>query len=284
MSGCNKDENEPEKEEEKPVYNVSEHQYYNEFVTLPAGFDKKQDTVAHGTYELVSYESKVSGTTKKASVYLPPNYDESKKYPVLYLLHGIGGSEMLDWRSEGSPNYILDNLIAKDSAVPMIIVFPNGRSSKNPYPSGNIYAQAGDFEKFDKELINELIPFIDGKYNTYDDREHRAIAGLSMGGGQSLNFGLTNLDYFAYVGAFSAAPNTRQASQLFPDKEKAKEMLKVFWLCCGDKDDLISNCRNTANFCKKNEIPYSFVIYPNGYHDMKVWKYSLYCFSQMLFK
>ena len=137
---------------------------------------------------------------------------------MLYLLHGIGGDEK-EWLNGGSPQIILDNLYAKGKIVPMIVVIPNGRAMKDDRAIGNIFdsAKVQAFADFEKDLLNDLIPYIQKNYPVYTDREHRAIAGLSMGGGQSLNFGLGNLDRFAWIGAFSPAPNTKMPEELVPD-------------------------------------------------------------------
>ena len=193
---------------------------FDPYVAAPDGFDVERAGIPHGTLELVEYKSTTVGTVRKATVYLPPKFDAAKKYPVLYLLHGIGGDER-EWL-QGVPNIILDNLIADGKAVDMIIVMPNGRAQENDRAEGNVYATAPAFANFEFDLLKDLIPFIEGKYNVYADKMHRAIAGLSMGGGQSLNFGLAHMDVFAFVGGFSSAPNTNMPEVLVPDPEKTK--------------------------------------------------------------
>lgn len=116
-----------------------------------------------------------------------------------------------------------------------------------------------------------------------NDREHRAIAGLSMGGGQSLNFGLGNLDKFAWVGGFSSAPNTKSPESLLADPENAKKKLKLLWISCGDNDRLITISKQTHEYLKQNNVPHIYYLEP-GAHDFKVWKNDLYLFSQLLFK
>src|SRR2546423_9572807 len=192
---------------------------------------------------MVEYDSKSVGNKRKALVYTPPGYSATQQYPVLYLLHGIGGDQE-EWRRGGHPEVILDNLIAENQAVPMIIVMPNGRAQPNDGPGTNAMATAPAFAKFDKDLLGDLIPFIESKYSIKKDREHRALAGLSMGGGQSLNFGLSNLDTFAYVGGFSSAPNTKQPNSLIKDTEDAKKKLKLLWVSCGDRDSLFRTSEN----------------------------------------
>ena len=255
----------------------------NEYVAAPEGFDKETAGIERGTIVETEYQSKTVGTTRKVTIYLPPKYDKSKKYPVLYLLHGIGGDHK-EWM-QGVPNIIMDNLYAKGKAKPMIIVMPNGRALPNDKPEGNIYGpeMVKGFEIFERDLIDDLIPFIQGKYSTYTDQAHRAIAGLSMGGGQSLNFGLGNLDKFAYVGGFSSAPNTKQPEQLIPDMAAMKKANKLLWMVCGSKDGLMFNSSRLKAFCDKNEIPCTLIQYPDGQHDFVVWKYGLYNFSQLIF-
>jgi enterochelin esterase-like enzyme len=200
------------------------------------------------------------------------------------LLHGIGGDET-EWLKGGQPQAIFNNLYAGNKLTPMIVVMPNGRAMKDDRATGNIMApdKVQAFATFEQDLINDLIPFIEEKYPVIRDREHRAIAGLSMGGGQSLNFGLGNLDKFAWVGGFSSAPNTKQPQELVPDPAKAREQLKLLWISCGDKDRLISFSKRTHDYLKANNVPHIYFIEP-GIHDFKVWKNGLYMFSQLLFK
>src|SRR6478609_3550050 len=248
------------------------------------GFDVMQTTIPHGKIDTIKYTSKTVGTTRKALIYTPPGYTKKKKYPVLYLLHGIGGDEK-EWLNGGSPQVILDNLYAQGKVEPMIVVMPNGRAIKDDRAGGNIMApdKVQGFATFEKDLLSDLIPYIQKNYPVLTDREHRAVAGLSMGGGQSLNFGLGNLDTFAWVGGFSSAPNTKTPEELFPNPEEAKKQLKLLWISCGDKDGLITYSKRTHDYAFKNAIPHVYYIEP-GVHDFKVWKNGLYMFSQFLFK
>jgi enterochelin esterase-like enzyme len=192
----------------------------------PKDFDKKRDGVDRGKLETVEYDSKTVGITRKAAVYTPPGYDKDKKYPVLYLLHGIGGDEN-EWRRGGAPDVILDNLIADKKAVPMIVVLPNGRASKDITAKSGFGQQGPAFAAFENDLLNDLIPFVEKTYSVRADRESRALAGLSMGGGQSLNFGLANLDTFAWIGGFSSAPNTKRPDDLIKDHADAAKKLRL---------------------------------------------------------
>ena len=256
------------------------HKFYNDLQVLK-GVDIH---VKKGEIELISYKSKTVGTTRKANVYTPPGFTKTKKYPVLYLLHGIGGDEY-EWINGGNPQVILDELYAQGKIEPMIVVLPNGRAMKDDRATGNIMARdkVEAFATFEKDLLNDLIPYIEKKYPVLKDREHRAIAGLSMGGGQSLNFGLGNLDVFAWVGGFSSAPNTKPPKQLVPNPEEAKNKLKLLWISCGDKDGLLPFSSRTHDYLFEKDVPHIYYLEP-GNHDFKVWKNGLYMFSQFLFK
>ena len=265
------------------IFSINVHSQ-NKMKSAPAGFDIVRENIPHGKIDSVLYESKTVGTKRKAMIYTPPDYSKNKKYPVLYLLHGIGGDEK-EWLRGAQPQVILDNLYAENKIEPMIVVMPNGRAMKDDRAVGNIMEpeKVQAFENFEKDLLNDLIPFIEKKYPVFKDREHRAIAGLSMGGGQALNFGLGNLDKFAWIGAFSAAPNTKAPEVLIPNPEEAKAKLKLLWISCGDNDNLIMFSQRTHEYLQTNGIPHIYYIMPGG-HDFKVWKSSLYLFSQFLFK
>ena len=293
----------------------------------PEGFDVRKAGIQAGRVERIEYDSKVTGNKRPAVVYLPPGYSTARKYPVLYLLHGIGGNEN-HWTQFGKTDAILDNLIADNKAVPMIIVMPNGRASNEPSTmfaggprgGGNQGAAAGAppaagqgqpaaappagaapqgggqagaagggrgrlggagmaveftaYADFGKELMGDLIPFIESHYSVQGDREHRALAGLSMGGGQSLNFGLTNLNTFAWVGGFSSAPNTAQPAQLVADVAGAKK-LKLLWVGCGDKDSLFNISEGVHKYLDEQQVPHVWQIDPGGVHDFVVWKNNL---------
>lgn len=243
--------------------------------------DKRED-IPHGKLEMINYESKSVGTTRKTNVYTPPGYSPEKSYPVLYLLHGIGGDET-EWQRFATPDVLLDNLIADGKAVPMIVVMPNGRAQKNDRAEGNVMASAPAFAAFEKDLLGDVIPAIESRYSVQADRKHRALAGLSMGGGQSLNFGLTNLDTFAWVGGFSPAPNTKAPEELVPDPEKTKEQLELLWLSCGNRDGLIRISQRLQRYLQENGVPHIWNVDAHG-HDPLHWRNNLYHFTQLLFK
>jgi enterochelin esterase-like enzyme len=248
----------------------------------PAGFNRKRDDIPHGKLEMIEYESKTVGTTRKMQVYTPPGYSKDKKYPVLYLLHGIGGDET-EWERFATPDILLDNLIADGNAVPMIIVMPNGRAQKDDRAGPNAMAAAPAFAKFERDLLDDVIPAIESRYSVQADREHRALAGLSMGGGQSLNFGLAHLDTFAWVGGFSSAPNTKPAEQLVPDPAAAAKQLKLLWLSCGNKDGLIRISQGVHAYLKEKQVPHVWHVDGNG-HDATHWRNNLWLFSQRIFR
>lgn len=250
----------------------------------PPGFDRVRTGIATGKIDTINYASKIVGTSRKALVYTPPGFSKKKKYPVLYLLHGIGGDEK-EWLNGADPQVILDNLYADKKLQPMLVVMPNGRAMPDDRAVGDIFSPAKieAFGRFEQDLLDDLIPFVEKNYPVLKDRENRAIAGLSMGGGQSLNFGLGNLDKFAWVGGFSSAPNTKAPELLVPNPEEARSKLKLLFISCGDEDNLIGVSQRTHNYLYQHGIPHVYYLEPGG-HDFKVWKNDLYIFSQFLFK
>jgi len=252
--------------------------------TPPVGFDVEKNDIPRGAVTTITYPSKTVGTNRKALIYTPPGYSKRNNYPVLYLLHGIGGDE-LEWMNGGRPDIILDNLYAQGKLVPMIVVMPNGRAMKDDRVGDNMMApeRQAAFATFEFDLLNDLIPYIEKNYPVIKDRKSRAIAGLSMGGGQTLNFGFGNIDKFAWVGGFSSAPNTKQPLELLPDPQKAKE-LELIWISCGDRDGLIRNSTRTSEYLNEHGITHILRITPDGVHDFKEWKDNIYRFSQLIFK
>jgi enterochelin esterase-like enzyme len=254
------------------------------FPEPPATFDEPRADAAHGRIEPFEYDSAVTGTRRKANVYLPPGYSPERKYPVLYLLHGIGGDEN-EWLRAMSPGVILDNLIADGKAVPMIVVMPNGRAIPDDRAAGDPFTpqKVQGFENFERDLLGSLIPAIQAKYPVLADREHRALAGLSMGGGQALNFGFANLDSFAWIGAFSAAPNTRPPEKLLPDPAAAKPRLKLVYLSCGKLDGLINFSQAVHVYLKQHGVPHVWNVDDHN-HEPATWAGNLHYFAQRLFR
>ena len=371
----------------------------------PAGFNQVRADIEHGKLEKVYYDATAvaAGLKRWMEVYTPPGYSKDKKYPVLFMLHGIGGNEISEWNTgQGKAHVILDNLLADKKIVPMIVVFPNGnatvpgaggsltadqttqlnaavrgaqaelaplqdkltaaekdvvtaalaknddaevraklealaniqtdiamlrytkgvskiaatitdnqKSNLNTTPAPAYYAlfggnpppaaagrggggfggggdasqMSGDGwgKNFENDLLKDIIPFMESNYSVYADREHRAIAGLSMGGGQSLDFGLGHLETFAYVGGFSSAPNTRTPEVLVPDPEKATQMLKLLWISGGARDGLLTYGQRTHAYLKEHNVPHVYNVDP-GAHDFVTWNNNLYLFAQRLFR
>lgn len=249
------------------------------FPEPPAGWDVKRDGIPRGKLEMIEYDSKTVGTNRKLQVYTPPGYSTEKNYPVLYLLHGIGGDET-EWQRFARLDVMLDNLIADGKAVPMIIVMPNGRAQKDDRAHGDVFAAAPAFAVFERDLLDDVIPAIEARYSAFRNREHRALAGLSMGGGQSLNFGLGNLDKFAWVGGFSSAPNTRKPGELLPDPAVAKS-IKLLWLSCGSRDGLLPISQGMHVYLKDKKVPHIWHVTDHA-HDAPEWKQALYWFVQQL--
>ena len=249
----------------------------------PVGYDAKRDGIDRGKIDLVEYDSTTVGSKRKAKVYTPPGYKADQKYPVLYLLHGIGGDEN-EWPRGGAPDVILDNLYADKKAVPMIVVMPNGRASKDLTAKSPFGQQSQAFAAFENDLLKDLRPFVEKTYPVKADRESRALAGLSMGGGQSLNFGLGHLDTFAWVGGFSSAPNTKSPATLIADPADAAKKLKLLYVACGDKDGLLRISENVHKMLDEKKVPHIYRVIPGGAHDFKVWKSDLYHFAQLIFR
>lgn len=254
------------------------------FPEAPAGYRTPRAGIGHGRIETFEYASTVTGTRRKANVYLPAGYSAEKKYPVLYLLHGIGG-DPYEWTGYVKADVILDNLIADTQAVPMVVVLPNGRAMADDRAVGNPFEpeKAASFAKFEGDLLNCLIPAVEARYSVLADREHRAIAGLSMGGGQTLNFGLGHLDTFAWVGAFSSAPNTKPPAELLPDPAAAAGQLKLLYLSCGNKDGLINFSQAVHRYAKEHGVPHVWNVDDHG-HDGDTWGSNLHHFAQRIFR
>jgi enterochelin esterase-like enzyme len=259
----------------------------------PAGFEAYRDNVPHGKLTMVQYHSKTVGKDREMNVYTPPGYSPDKKYPVLYLLHGLG-ENCRQWTDWCQSDNIIDNLIAEGKIQPIIMVFPNSdtkltvEDTAKANRSGRGDGFAGYGKPFEDDLLKDIIPYIDSHYSTYPDREHRAIAGLSMGGGQSLNIGLHNLGVFAYIGGFSSAPNTNQfggmyTNELVPDIKATKENLKLLWIACGNKDGLWRVSEKVHQYLAEKNIPHVWSVDSHA-HDNVEWDNNLYRFAQRLFK
>src|SRR4051812_48707999 len=204
----------------------------------PAAWDWQD--VPHGTVHLHAYPSKVVGRQREVVVYTPPDYEKQgdRKYPLLVLQHGSGDNQRT-WVEHGKAHWILDSLIAQGKAVPMVVMMIDG------HPLGMVGREAGDAKRiaaqdaFEHELFDDAMPLVEANYRVEKDAAKRAIAGLSMGGGQSLSIGMANLDKFGWVGAFSAAPPSQARLDKFvADPAAANSRLKLLWIAVG-KDDFL---------------------------------------------
>lgn len=250
-----------------------------------------------GTIKVISYKTKDyfgdgAEITKEANVYLPYGYDESKKYPVLYLMHGIGGNKD-EWGMNNPRSFVklmMDNLIEKGEIDPFIVITPNGRSSKD---FANTNSNYNSFYVFGKELRNDLIPYMDSNFSTIADREHRAMAGLSMGGMQTINIGLCEcLDLFSWYGAFSAAPTSNPATMISSKVNSFPEQLNInyFYNICGLQDGIALNAAQSAAqlLPRLNERftdgeNFTWQTLPGG-HDFNIWYLGFFNFAQIAFK
>jgi len=253
------------------------------FPNAPPGFDVRREGVARGGLERVEYDSTITGNKRPAMVYTPPGYSASQRYPALYLLHGLGANETV-WTNDGAANVILDNLIADKRAVPMIVVMPNNRASNEPV-AGIPRVEMQAYAAFERELIADLIPFIESRYSVDRSREGRALAGLSLGGWQSLSFGLSNLNRFAWVGGFSSALNASPPAQLVPNPAAARDRLRLLWISCGDQDTGSFNMsEGLHSYLAERNVPHVWHIDVGGAHTLAVWKNDLYHLATLLFQ
>lgn len=239
--------------------------------------------VPHGDVHMHWYRSKVTGQMRQAFVYTPPGYDASgrTRFPVLYLQHG-SGENARGWTLQGRANFILDNLIAAGQAKPMIVVMETGYGVK-PGQSGG----RGN-EAFGDVVLQDLIPEIDRAYRTQADRAHRAIAGLSMGGGQAMQIGLGNLDTFASIGSFSGAGarNFDVATSYggaFKDAAAFNKRVKLLWIGCGREDGLFAGSLALHDALAKSGIKHGWHDGP-GLHEWQVWRKHLHTFAPLLFR
>ena len=236
--------------------------------SAPMFYDVRR--VPHGKVDIRYYDSKATGTTRRTFVYTPPNYDKSNnRLPVLYLLHGADGDETV-WTTFGRVNAILDNLIADKKASPMIIVTPAA------YAYAPTTGVAGDKQRadFEKDLLNDLIPFVQANYRVAADRDHRALAGLSMGGGLTLSIGPRHLETFSRLAVFSAGAGNNPQDSLKDVAANAKTMnaqLKMFWMGIGTEDPGFAGAKRTSDFLESAGIKHGFKTIP-GAHTWIVWR------------
>ena len=248
----------------------------------PAFYDAHP--VPHGEIRTHWYESKSLNTTRRLTVYTPPGYDRNTaaRYPVLYLFHGANADEAA-WTRLGRANLILDNLLAAGKTKPFLIVMPFGYGippgTANPMAGGNTAA-------FSRDLLEDVIPFVESRYRAYTDRDHRAIAGLSMGGGEALAIGLNHLELFSYVAGFSAGIRTTDFQQsyggFFADPAKANQKLHLLWLGCGTDDGLFPASEALSKKLEDLKIKHTFHR-SDGAHTWINWRRYLNEFAPLLF-
>ena len=245
--------------------------------------------VPHGEIHHHFYKSGVVGDDRGYYVYTPPGYDPRGKqaYPVLYLLHGFS-DDASAWTAVGRANVILDNLIAQSKAKPMLVVMPLGYGAPEVLlPNSGVFRDRSltdrNFDKFREALITEVIPRVEEEYSVTKDRNSRAIAGLSMGGSESLLTGLNNLDKFGWIGAFSTGGITEEFDKEFPAvNPKSTENLHLLWIACGTDDRLIDINRKVRAWLASKNIKHVDIETP-GYHTWMVWRRNLTEFSSLIF-
>ena len=254
--------------------------------------------VPHGTVSKTWYKSSTANMTRRLTIYTPAGYEQSKeKYPVLYLLHGMGGDENA-WSELGRATQIMDNLIASGKAKPMIVVMPNGNISQEAAPGESSEGlkipsmqlpktMDGNFETAFQDVVN----FVEQNYRVKADKAHRAIAGLSMGGFHSLYISINNPNSFDYIGLFSAAIKPRQkevSSPIYKDPESKVDNLfkhspKLLWMGIGNTDFLYKENADLRHYLDSKHYPYTY-LETNGGHIWRNWRIYLTTFAQKLFK
>lgn len=259
-------------------------------VVVPGGEWTDLRPVPHGAVAEVMYPSSVLGRTRRLHVYTPPGYEAAnEKYPVFYLLHGSGDSDQ-SWNAIGRAGVIMDNLIAAREAKPMIVVMPDGHT-RTGAERGTVQARA----EFLKEFMTDILPFVEKRYRVRAERSSRAIAGLSMGGGQTLNLAIPNPETFGYVGVFSAGlsgggAGTPSAVEAFEsanraalDNERARKGLKLLWFSTGREDAAMPNTMNAVNLLKTHGFAPVFQESAGG-HTWENWRDYLVIFGGQIFK
>ncbi|HEY2013750.1 MAG TPA: alpha/beta hydrolase-fold protein [Bryobacteraceae bacterium] len=271
----------------------------------PPRFDQVQE-VPHGSVDIHTYPSAVGKTQRGLYVYLPPDYysQPAKRFPVLYLWHGGGGAEQ-DWSRDGRAGVILDNLIAQKKAAPMLIVMPNnvpGAAAPGVLagpPVAATGAGGANYSLLKRELIEEIIPFVAKHYRTIENRDSRAMAGLSAGGGTTLNVGLASLDTFAWIAEFSSGifggtggagaggygpfDVEKISPGFYKDPAATNKKLKLFYISCGSDDPRMPFQKKALEDFQSHKINVTFAAFP-GVHEWKVWRHSLADLAPKLFR
>lgn len=256
----------------------------------PASLPWQVNEVPHGVIRQHFYKSGVVGDNRDFYVYTPPGYDarSKRRYPVLYLLHGYSDDAQA-WTAVGRANVILDNLIAQGKAQPMLVVMPLGYGApeivtgRNPGFRDPVLRQR-NFDKFREALLTEVIPQVEREYRVLPKRDSWAIAGLSMGGAESLLTGLDTLDRFAWIGAFSSGGLGEDFAAAFPRLDSsANSQLRLLWIACGTDDRLIAGNRQLREWLTSKGIRHTDIETP-GEHSWMVWRRNLAAFAPLLFQ
>lgn len=245
----------------------------------PPMFFERQP-VPHGTVHVHKYVSKSLGVTRGLYVYTPPGYEESlqARYPVLYLLHGMGDTEDA-WTVVGRANLIVDDLLAAGKARPLVIVMPYGHTPSAPADMRS----PGNYGAFEKDLVEDVIPYVQKCYRVSPEQKDRAMAGLSMSGGQALTVGLGNLNLFGWLGAYSSAvPRDQSLDKLLADPKTINDKLQLFWIGCGRSDFLFEANQNFLERLNAEEIKHVAHI-TDGAHEWRLWRIYLSEFVPLLF-
>lgn len=248
----------------------------------PPAFWQQRD-IPHGALHVHAYESKSLGIRRRLHVYTPPGYDArdvKTTYPVLYLLHGSGDDDE-GWTNVGLTHQILDNLLVEKKARPMIIVMPHGHA---------VPADASEEKRrtntslFEKDLLLDIIPLVERSYNVRTDAANRALAGLSMGGGQSLTIGLARPDRFAWIGVFSSAPREidERLQAALADAKGLNDKLKLLWIGCGKDDRVFGAAEKFVETLKERGIRHIWRPSEGG-HSWPVWRHYLHEVAPLLF-
>jgi enterochelin esterase family protein len=253
--------------------------------------------VPHGAVAEVTYWSETLKRDRRMHVYTPPGYENGQgKFPIFYLLHGASDNDNC-WSTVGRAGFILDNLIAAKKAKPMVVIMPAGHTSAGRGAPGG----PGSSEEFVKDFLNDIMPYAESHYRVYTDKAHRAIAGLSMGGNQTLNAAIPNLDKFAYIGVYSSGligsfaranqpapaatngPSWEEQHKAELDNPAGKKGLKVLWFATGVDDGLMPTTKGTVEMLKKHGFNPVMKETPGG-HTWIVWREYLNEFAPMLFQ
>ena len=262
---------------------------YGSVVEVSGGDTPRFDEIhtIGGEVHVVPYLSHPMKQIRQAYVYVPAEYaaHPEKRYPVLYLRHGGGDAEW-SWTRDGRAAVILDNLIAEGKAEPMLIVMTNGLTDGSWAGGSTVEGM----QLLEKELLEDVIPMIESRYRTLSDREHRAIAGLSMGGGQAYVMGLRNMDKFSYVGQFSAGifsdgsfDYEKYMPGIIAHPEEINQQLQLLWIACGTKDPRYSGHQDFVKDLAARGVKFEFHDAPYG-HEWQFWRLQLYGFAQQLFR